>query len=422
MKQLVAARWVAVSMLGILLVAACGTSTTSSNGSLSGTIVMSMIGPLTGQYGPYGIPLLEGAETAAKVINDNGGINGAKLQMDQVDTVGDPGDAVTALNKELAIGNPVALIGPLSIEIKAVQPIFDGRHIVDGLNAGSPAFDTNTDPYLWRCNASDSQLTVAEAALANEKGYKKAVAMVTSAGGLLSQIPTIKKAFEALGGTLVDSIPLLNGQTSYRSEVQKAINDKPDVIFLSVDPASASVIFSNFQELDNLAIPFIGTDSTALPEFVKAVGPNVAKAHMTSVQGSSALTSAGDQFKAAYQQLNGHAPYGGAAYAYDCAMTFALAIAKANNSNAAVWVNSIPAVANPPGVLVSDFKTALADIKAGTKINYDGVSGPMDFDQYHNVAGAWDVEQATGKADGSVSTIETISAATIQGVISKEGP
>src|ERR1700680_269869 len=110
---------------GVLLVAACGSGSTggSSRGSGgSGPIVMSMVGPLTGSAASQGIPILEGAKAAAKYIDDNGGILGRQLTMDQVDTVGDPADAVPAVNKEIPSGNPVALIGPITLEIKALQP------------------------------------------------------------------------------------------------------------------------------------------------------------------------------------------------------------------------------------------------------------------------------------------------------------
>lgn len=407
-----------LSMMSMLISVSCGGSSTATS---TAPIVMAMIGPLTGQYAPFGTPLLEGAETAAKVINDNGGILGRKLQIDQIDTIGDPGDAVTALNKEIATGQPVALIGPISLEINAVKGIFDRHHIVDGLNAGSSAFDNNTDPWLWRCNASDSQLSVAEATLAQEKGYKTAVAMISTLGGTLAQAPPLQKAFETLGGTWLGTIPINNGQVSYRSEVQKVINLHPDVIFSNYDPGTGAVIFNNFQELDNLAIPFIGADVTSAPEFIKAVGPAVAKAHMLSVQGSDALTSSGQAYAAAYQALLGHAPLSGASYAYDCAMSFALAMDKAGTSDPNKWVNDITNVTNPPGTQVNDYKTALADLKAGMKINYEGVSGPMDFDKYHNVAGAWDVMQATGNADAGVSRLETISADQIQQVLNQEG-
>jgi branched-chain amino acid transport system substrate-binding protein len=408
---------------GAMLVAACGSgSTTSSSGSGgSGPIVMAMVGPLTGSAASQGIPILEGAKAAAKYIDDHGGILGRQLQMDQVDTVGDPADAVPAVNHEIPASSPVAFIGPITLEIKAVQPIFDRNHIVDGFNGGSVQYDTNTDKYLWRCNASDSELGVAMALEGYKKGYRHAAIFYSNSASTETLIPIIQKAFTAQGGTIVGTVAVSPSQPSYLSEVQQVVNMHPDVIFTQMEPDTGSVAVANFKEINNLAIPFIGTDLTAGSDFVKAINTQVAHAHFISVQGSNALTSSGQTFTTVYQQVNGHAPLAASSYAYDCTIDFALAMTKAGTSDPNVWVNDITAVSNPPGTAVGDYAQAVTMIKAGTKINYEGASGPMDFNKFHNVTGAWDVVQATGDAGGDFTTLETLQGTDIQAVINKEG-
>jgi branched-chain amino acid transport system substrate-binding protein len=415
-------RSLAAASAAVVVATACATGGSSGGGGGgSGPITMAMVGPLTGAQAEVGIPILEGSKAAAQVINGAGGIMGRKLQVDQVDTVGDPGDAVPAVNKEIPIGHPVAFIGPITLEIHAVQPIFDRNHIVDGFNGGSTQYDTSNDKWLYRCNASDSELGVAMAYLAKQQGYKRAAVFFSNAATAETLIPVIEKAFKSLGGQILGSVEVTPAQPSYRSEVQKVVNLNPDVIFTQLEPSTGSVAFANFRELNNLAIPFIGTDLEGGSDFIKAVGPDVAKAHVTSVQGSNALTSTGQKFVSVYRQVNGHDPLAGAAYAYDCVIDFALAMTKAGTSDPNTWVNSIIDVSNPPGTKVGDYKQAVADIKAGTKINYEGASGPMDFNKNRNVTGAWDVVQATGDADGGLNTLQTISADQIQQVVNKGG-
>ncbi len=407
---------------GVLLVAACGSGGGggSSGGGGSGPIVMAMVGPLTGSAASQGIPILEGAKAATKYINDHGGILGRQLQMDQVDTVGDPADAVPAVNKEIPAGNPAAFIGPITLEIKALQPIIDRNNIVDGFNGGSVQYDTNTDKWLWRCNASNSELGVAMALEAYKKGYRQAAMFYSNSASTETLIPIIQKAFTALGGTILGSVAVTVSQPSYLSEVQKVVNLHPDVIFTQMEPDTGSVAVANFREINNLAIPFIGSDLTAGSDFVKAIGTQVAKAHFISLQGSNALTSSGQLFTTVYQQVNGHQPLAASAYAYDCTIDFALAMTKAGSADPKVWVNDITAVSNPPGTQVGDYAQAVTMIKAGTKIDYQGASGPMDFDKYHNVTGAWDAVQATGDAAGTFTTVETLQGTDIQAVINKE--
>ncbi|MGH7903836.1 MAG: ABC transporter substrate-binding protein [Candidatus Dormibacteraceae bacterium] len=414
---------VLLSTAALLAVSACGSGPGGSgSGAGNGSpIHFALVAPLTGTYAENGAPILQGAKAAVKILNDAGGVLGHKVVMDQVDTVGDAADAVPAVNREIGVNHPVFLDGPITLSIHAVQPIFDKNHIVDGWNGGDTHFDKQTDKWLWRCNASDSELGVALAKEAWDKGYKTAVVFMSESASTQTLTPVIENAYKALGGKILATVSVVPAQSSYRTEVQNAVSYHPDVFLTQMEPSTASVAMADFKEVDNLSIPFVGTDLTAGSDFIKAIGPAVAKAHFISVQGSNALTAAGPAFVAAYQAVNGRAPLGGAAFSYDCAIDFALAMTKANSTDPNVWIKSIKDVSNPPGISVSDYKTGVADIRAGKKINYEGASGPMDFNQYHNVAGAWDVVVSNGDAAGDVTTLRTISANEIQAVINKEG-
>ena len=406
---------------GLMVATACG-SGGGSGGANTSPIHFDDQGAFTGVHIATGLPILEGDKAAAYVINQAGGILGRKLVTDVVDDVGDEADAVPALNREIAVNNPAFIVGFTGDEIHGVQSIFDENHLPDGWNGGDVAFDTNSDKWLWRCNPSDSQLGVALATQAYDSGYRKAVIFMSASATTQTLTPIISRAFTALGGTVLSTINITPGQPNYLTEVEQAVSFHPDVFLTQMEPSTGAVAMAEFKQVDNLSIPFVGTDLTGGSDFIKAIGPAVAKAHFQSVEGSNALTTAGQTFTAAYEKVNGHAPLGGSAFAYDCVIDFALAITYANSTDPNVWVNDITKVSNPPGAAVSDYKTAVADIKAGMKINYEGASGPMDFNQFHNVTGAWDIVQATGDAAGDIQTLKTITAAEIQVVVNKMGP
>jgi ABC-type branched-subunit amino acid transport system substrate-binding protein len=403
----------------LTLVAACGSNSSgTSSGGSGGTVHFAALAPLTGSFASLGQPIVEGTKTAASVINAAGGILGKKLVIDPVDTKGDPADAVTALNQEVALNSPAALIGPVTLEIHGVQPIFDRDKIPDGWQGGSAEYDHNNDPYLWRCNPSDSQEGVAIAAYAISKGYKRAAMLFTTSAATQSFEPIIESIYKKLGGQIVSTQSITAGLSSYRSEVQSIISAHPQVIFTQMEAGTAATAFRNFQQLGGLNVPFIGTDLMAGSDVIKAIGPSLSKAHMVEVQGSNALTGAAGAFSTAYQKVNGHAPDSGASFAYDCTIDFALAITKAHSFSGPAIVKQMMAVSNPPGVQVSDYATGVRDIKKGIKIDYQGVSGPLDFNSYHNVTGAWDVVQATGDSAGNVTVLHTITGAQIEKTLS----
>src|SRR5205807_8578723 len=106
----------------------------------------------------------------------------------------------------------------------------------------------------------------------------------------------IVKTFQKLGGKIVADVKLTAGQTSYRSEVERVVSAHPDVIFTQTDPGTAAVMYANFKELNNLAVPLIGTDLTAGSNYIKSVTPQVANKVLVSLVGSTPPGAAADAF------------------------------------------------------------------------------------------------------------------------------
>jgi branched-chain amino acid transport system substrate-binding protein len=376
------------------------------------TVTFGILGAFTGLHANVGPAILEGARAAQAEINEAGGILGRKLEFAQADTASDAADAIPAINKLIGADHVFALLGPTSTVIYAIQPIVDKNHVPTLFFGGIIAFDTNTDPWIWRPNPSDSQLSVAMAVYALKKGYKTAAMMFYTDITSQTLKAPIAKIFAKGGGKIVADVKLTPSQTSYRSEVQKVINAHPDVIFTQTDSGTAAVMFANFKELNNLAIPFIGTDFTAGSEYIKSITPAVAHKVLTSLQGATTPGAAGDTFLKYYAKLYTHQPLASANYSYDAAIDLALAITKAGAFNPNAVIAAIPVVSNPPGTTCIDYPSCVTLLKAGKKINYEGASGPIDYDKTHNVTGPFDVVQVG--TDGQEHTIMTITAAEME--------
>ncbi len=399
---------VALAATAALLAAACGSTSATSTGTLSGPVNIGVLAGFTGTESSFGQAFSEGAQVAVREINDSGGVLGQKVVLYNGDTLSDPIDAVTALQKLINVDKIVGLVGPQTPEIGATQPIIDRYHVIDQFQGGSTDFDHLTDKWVWRASPSDSQEGVAMSLYAIKKGYKKAAIMFSTEASAQTLKPVLAKTFQKLGGTVVSQVDLTVGQPSYRSEIQTVLASNPDVIFTHEDTATAATLFSNFREANNLAIPFIGTDSTTGSDWYKAVGYPVANAHLVSLIGGSEPGGGGDVFNQWYAKVFNHQPLANANYAYDSVMVLALAIEKAGSTDPNAIADATTQVTNPPGQKVSDWATALAALKAGTKINYEGASGPMDYDQYHNVFGPFDA--VVVGLDGNLQTVQTFKA------------
>ena len=413
--------FVALASAGALALAACGSSGSSGSGggSTGGSIHMTVLGSDTGAYAEIGQAMYNGAVAGAALVNAAGGIMGQKLVLDKIDTHGDPADAVPSLQQELAKNHPVGIIGPTTLEIFGVHPIIDRNQIPDMFNGGSTAFDNNSDKWIWRINPSDSQLALALALYARDKGYTKAAILFTTEASQQELEPFLKNDFTKLGGSLTTVVNVTPGQSSYNSEIVKLLATHPQAILGQLDPPTAATFFNGLKGLNGTKLPFIGTDITAGGDWISAVGASTAHAEVTSVEGGTPTTGAGPIFNAEYQKLFHSAPLAGANYAYDGVIDMALAMDAAKGTSNADITRGLPLVSNPPGQTVDTYAAGLAALKKSQKINYDGASGPMDFNKHHNVSGPWDVVKAS--PSGPLQPVETISAATVSAAETKVG-
>lgn len=399
---------------GVPILLAAGGSNASAKSSTSGsTITFGVLHPFTGAYASVGEASLQGATVAASEINANGGILGRKLVIVHADTLGDPVDAVPAARHMIALSSPTAIIGPGGLEITAVQSILDRSNIPFEFEGGDTAFDHTKDPMLWRDSPSDAQEGVAMAVFALKKHYKRAAFMMSSITTAQDFIPIIRGAYVKGGGKVVADAVMTPGLSSYRSELLKVIKAKPQVIFTQVEPPTAAVMTRNLKELDNLKIPFIASDTSTANEWIKAVTPAVAHADIWSVEGATVKSKATPVFLKFFRKdYHGQSPLASAPYAYDGTIALALAITKAHSTNGPAFAKDIRVVTGPPGKVVYNYGAGVAAIKAGKKINYNGASGSMDYNKYHNVFGPFEVVKSNGS--GTEKVVKVISAKAVQ--------
>jgi ABC-type branched-subunit amino acid transport system substrate-binding protein len=401
----------------VLALAACGsTSSSSTSSGSSGPVTMGVLSCFTGTLSSLGQAMLQGSQVAQKAINDAGGILGRQLNLAHADTQCDEADSVPALRQLLAAQNVVGIIGPETQEISADAPIITAAKIPDEFQGGSTLFDHNTNQWLWRDSPSDSQLGVAMSLYADKKGYHNAALLFYSDIAAQTFIAPITATWQKMGHQIVSNITVAPDQTSYRSQVQQVINAHPDVIFTQTDAATAAVLFQNFKELNNLAIPFVGTDVTGVDEYLKAITYPIANAHLTSVYGTSVTGQAADAFNSVFAAQFGSTaqPLANANYAYDAVISLALAVDKAGSTTGSAINTALSTVSNPPGTPCYTYKDCLNLLKAGTKFDYEGASGDLNYNQYHNVFGPYGAFQAN--SSGQEQQVMLLSAADLAAV------
>ena len=409
MKHSTISRSVGACAAGVLL-AACASSSSGAGGggSSSGPITYGVLSCFTGRLASLGQAMLQGAKVAQSEINSAGGALGRKVQLVTGDTSCDVADGVTAVNQILT-KNVSGVIGPETQEINGVEPILDSNHIVDEFQGGDTARDHQTDPYFFRDSPSDSQLGVAMALYAHQKGYQRAVMLFYSDPAAQTFLKPVSSTLTKLGGTILKTIIVTPDQTSYLSQVRQAIGAHPQVIFTQEDPPTAAVLFREFRQLGGQAIPWVGTDVTSGSDYLKAIGYPTAHAHLTSVFGTSVSA-----FLGLFNKLNpsqkSAGPLANANYAYDAVISLALADQYAKTTSGTTVAHDMAKVTNSPGTACFTYATCLKLLKAGTKINYEGASGGLDYNKYNNTFGPYGAFQSTTAGLEKLITVLSASA------------
>jgi branched-chain amino acid transport system substrate-binding protein len=129
------------------------------------------------------------------------------------------------------------------------------------------------------------------------------------------------------------------------------------------------------------------------PEFIKAVGPaaeGVLTADLVVAKDSPAYAP----YDAAYRKQMGQPGESNlyASMTWDMTIALALAIEAAGSVNMTEVNKHIRTVANAPGTKVYSFADGKAKLKAG-KIDYDGASSILDFDENGDVTPDFGVHQ-----------------------------
>jgi branched-chain amino acid transport system substrate-binding protein len=389
----------AAACAAAVVLAACASSTSSGGGgNSSGPVTYGVLSCFTGRLASLGQAMLQGSQVAVSEINSAGGVLGRKLQMVTGDTSCDVADGVTAVNQMLT-KNISGVIGPETQEINGVEPILDANHVVDEFQGGDTARDHQTDPFFFRDSPSDSQLGVAMALYGHLQHYTKAVMLFYSDPAAQTFLKPVSTTFTKLGGTILSSVTVTPDQTSYLSQVRAVIALHPQVIFTQEDPPTAAVLFREFKQLGGGNIPWIGTDVTSGSDFLKAIGYPTAHSVLTSVYGTSVTGAANTAFITLFNKLfpsqKTAGPLANANYAYDSVISLALADDYAKSTDGTTVAHDMTKVTNPPGTACYTYASCQSLIKAGTKINYEGASGSLDYNSYNNTFGPYGAFQAT---------------------------
>jgi branched-chain amino acid transport system substrate-binding protein len=185
----------------------------------------------------------------------------------------------------------------------------------------------------------------------------------------------------------VASVVYEPNRPSYRTELQQILAAKPDVIVTGSYVPDSTIILREWYQ-SGQDVKWILPGWAANPDLVKALGNEVVEGLISVDSVSNENAASYKALDAAYLKATGK-PVSTNVYAsmcYDMVMCLALAMEAAGPNATVAQVNAkIREVANPDGTMVYSFADGKKLLSEKKKINYEGASSKLDFDQYGDV-------------------------------------
>jgi len=348
------------------------------------------LNPVTGAGSPYGTGMQRMILAAAEEVNAAGGAGGRRLEVFAEDSQTQPQAAVLAAKKLIEVNNVRAILGTWSSGVSlAVIPLTNDANIILMNTSGAPALSVppaNAKGLSYRFQATNDRFGRAFAEIAEREGFRRAATMAFNNASGIGNTQGFRRAWEAKGHRVVAEVVYEPNQPSYRAELQRILAARPDVIVMgSFLPDTTIILREWFQtgETNRWIIP----GWAANPQLVQALGPQATEGIISVDTVSNEKAPSFAHYDAVYRRVMNQPGTSNvyAAMAWDMVITLALAMEAAGpNADVAAINEKIRFVANPPGEEVFTFAAGKAALARG-KINYQGASSVLDFDQFGDV-------------------------------------
>jgi branched-chain amino acid transport system substrate-binding protein len=229
------------------------------------TIKVGLIAPFSGPFAIYGKSWQEAIDVYRKQHGDS--VDGNKVEIVVRDLPEANPAQAKALAQELLIKEKVQYLAGLVFtpDAMAVAPLAQQAKVpLVIFNAATSSIIDKSD-YILRSSYTLPQVAVPTGFYAAEQGAKKIVTMVTDYAPGVDAESTFKKAFEARGGTVVESIRMPLSTTDFGPYMQRAKSTAPDGIFTFLPggpPTYAFVKAYQDNGLRDAKVKFFGTGET----------------------------------------------------------------------------------------------------------------------------------------------------------------
>ncbi|MEO6325950.1 MAG: ABC transporter substrate-binding protein [Thermoanaerobaculia bacterium] len=278
---------------------------------------------LTGPAAPYGTDNQKGLQLAQEAINDAGGVNGVRVELDTQDDAGEPGQAVGLAKRYASDPAIIAILGPTrtgsTIAVAKLLPDLRVPMISVGSTGDWKSAAGDFNAWTFRSTRVDTHLiepllTAARDAL---KVHRIAAIYTANDDWSKSVMPVYEETIHKLGLELVAKESQMTGDTDRAPQLTRIREARPDALIINTLSSDAPTIANQARKI-GITAQLLGTAGFTNPETWKLAEPGTLDGTlMADNYYPDSPRPAVRKFVDAYRRRFKAEPASYAAYAYD---------------------------------------------------------------------------------------------------------
>jgi len=376
-----------------------------SDGGDTGPYQIGMVDSLTGSLSAFGERNQRGVDLALQRVNEVE-IDGRELDLIVEDSESENQGGIAAAQKLVNQDGVPFLIGAVGsgVSLAIYESVVQDTDVVQ-LSQNSTGLNLTDFPGLLRMSPSGRSQSLALSNIISDDGYDEvAITYVNNDYG-----QSLTDAFvNAWEGDIAYNNPHDQEQQSYSGVISEMDSSGADAwLFITYQAEFATMVNEVYSS--GYEAQFYGADSVSGDNVIENT-PEGSMEGMKIVVPSAPVEeenyqSFADAFESEYDQQ----PTSWAAYAYDCVINAALAIQAADEFTGSALRDTVRRVSGPDGEEVTSFEAAsqiLADGGGPDDVDYQGVSGPIDFDENGDPVGFLQVLEVQDHAYEGIDFVE----------------
>lgn len=360
-------------------------------GGGSTTLKTAVMTPFSGSISWLGPSTKKGAEVALADLEKVDGIDGVgDIEIRSSDTEYSPSTGLQTYQNLDAQDYHVVFGTTSTVMVSMIETVKDVK-----LPVLCPGGTTRLNPvntkWMWRTQSPDNVGGIAQSLFAQDNFGDRLGVVTVNERGPRSFAEAVATSFENLGGTVVDTIEIQPGASSYRSAVQQVQGMDVDVVTLAGSVDATALFLNNYNDLGAEFPMMLSNDASSEALFEKIDAESI-----PTVYGQvSGAGPANDYFTSRYQEVHGESVASLAQQGYDSMLLIAAAVQQAGEVDREAIVNQFgrqpedteQSVSNPPGATVTKANEIKSTLEDEGSINLEGASTGLDYDAQKNVWG-----------------------------------